>query len=917
MQAYSIRGKGKMQAHSHAVGPRHRPFLGTPAHDQRNDLLFVDGREYILTMMPKLPARISTGLDSLDDTIDALRSGDNVVWQVDSIDDYRFFASRFADRALQQGRRVVYFRFADTAPVVDSDSGIMTYHLNADSGFEYISTEVYSIVTREGEGVFYVFDPLSDLLLAWATDLMIGNFFTIVCPYLYQLNTVAYFALLRNRHSFKTVARIRETTQLLLDVYNAGSHIYLHPLKVKGRHSPTMFLPHLNKDGSFIPVTSSADTTHLLRIITGKSAESTTRNLDYWDRLFIHAQELVSRSPSRMERKKVLDHLCQIMIGREERILALARQYLTLEDVLAIKSRLIGTGYVGGKAAGMLIARNMLAFDRSFPWSQYLEPHDSFFIGSDVFYTYIVENGWWKLLMEQKTKEGYFRAARVLRENMLEGTFPDEIEEQFWRLIEYFGQSPIIIRSSSLLEDAFGNAFAGKYESIFSVNQGSPEERYRQFTHSVRRVFASTMQEDALAYRLQRGLDTHDEQMALLVQRVSGSYRKNLFFPDLAGVGMSYNTFTWRKDLDPKAGMLRLVMGLGTRAVNRVENDYPRVVSLDYPHLQPQSGYKEQRKYSQRHVDVLDIARNRLQTRPTDSILDAMGINLELIGSRDYGDEHEYDTSRLNAGEKYILTFDRLLSQTRFPEIMRRLLKTLEHNYHYPVDVEFTVNFADNDEFQINLVQCRPLQTKKQGKRIAIPSRISAASILFRSQGNFMGTTAIRQIKRIIYVKPRQYSSLSLSRKYGTARLIGKLNKQITDREACPTLLIGPGRWGTTTPALGVPVGFSEINHMSAIVEMATATGSLTPELSFGTHFFQDLVETDIFYVALFPGDKTCRFNEEILTDGENHLPSLLPDEKGYEDVLVVRDLEEGNFVLIADIISRKVICYNSLKTDQ
>jgi hypothetical protein len=171
----------------------------------------------------------------------------------------------------------------------------------------------------------------------------------------------------------------------------------------------------------------------------------------------------------------------------------------------------------------MLLARRILEKDETLNWPRYREHHDSFYIGSDIFYTYIVQNGLWKLRMEQKTKAGYFPAAIPLRDQMLKGLFPDEIKEQFQELVEYFGQSPIIIRSSSLLEDAFGNAFAGKYESIFCVNQGSPEKRYAHFEESVRRVFASTMNEDALTYRLQRGLDQHDEQMALLVQRVSGA----------------------------------------------------------------------------------------------------------------------------------------------------------------------------------------------------------------------------------------------------------------------------------------------------------------------------------------------------------------------------------------------------------
>jgi hypothetical protein len=868
--------------------------------------------------MAKKLSRASTGLENFDNVIDGLRIGDNVVWQVDNIEDYLCFVSPFVERALLEKKRVVYMRFAQHEPLLEKDDRVTVYELDAHSGFETFSTQVYSIATREGEGVFYVFDSLSDLLSAWATDLMIGNFFMITCPYLYQLNTIAYFALLRDNHSFKTIARIRETTQVLLDVYNVENKIYVHPLKVEGRYLPTMFLPHLKKENKFMPVTRSVDTARLFNYISRKGVERTGGSLDYWDRMFMRVEELLHTRINKDDRKKTIDHLCQIMIGREERILELAKKHLDLEDLLAIKSRLIGTGFIGGKTVGMLIARNMLVQDKSFDWPSCLEPHDSFFIGSDVFYTYLVENGWWKLRMEQKTKEGYFEAARILRENMLDGAFPDEIEDQFWRVIEYFGQSPIIIRSSSLLEDAFGNAFAGKYESIFCVNQGSPDDRYKQLGECIRRVFASTMGEDALAYRLQRGLDEHDEQMALLVQRVSGSYRKELFFPDLAGVGISYNTFVWNKNMDPHAGMLRLVLGLGTRAVNRVDNDYPRVIPLDTPLLRPLSGDRDIQKYSQHEADVLNIGSNTLETIPVADILsEDMGINLDLVGTIDSMKEGPLRKGDSGDRDRWMLTFEGLLSGSTFPKVMQQMLKTLEKRYHYPVDIEFTVNFSRNGTFQVNLVQCRPLQTKGLGKSVVIPKHIPHGDILFRSRGNFMGGNFMQSVKRIIYVDPGEYSRLSLSEKYDIARLIGKVNKDVGTREGFFTLLIGPGRWGTTTPSLGVPVRFFEISHISAIVEVASMTGSLMPDLSFGTHFFQDLVESDIFYIALFPEREENFFSKEILKSGENILPSIAPESSRYAATVIVRDVEKENYFLLADIVSQKVLCYCSLKTDQ
>ncbi len=863
--------------------------------------------------------RASTGLNGLDEAIDGLRDGDNVVWQVDKVEDYAGFVGAFVERALAENRKVCYMRFALHKPLIDYDGRITVHELDARSGFEAFSAQVHAIATEEGGSAYYVFDCLSDLLSAWATDLMIGNFFMITCPYLFQIDAIAYFGLLRNSHSFKTVARIRETTQVLLDIYDTGDDLYVHPLKVRGRHSATMFLPHKKEGGRFIPVTRSGDATRLLTFISGRETEQAKRNLDYWDRLFLDVEELVHKDGREDEKREMLDHLCKIMIGREERMQELARDYFTLEDLLGVKTRLLGTGYIGGKSAGMLVARKILGKDARFDWATCLEPHDSFYIGSDVFYTYLIENGWWQLRTRQKTKDGYFDAARTLKEQMREGSFPEEIEEQFRHLIEYFGQSPIIVRSSSLLEDAFGNAFAGKYESIFCVNQGTPEERYKAFRDSVRKVYASTMNEDALAYRMQRGLDQHDEQMALLVQRVSGSHRSRYFFPDLAGVGISYNTFVWQEGMDPRAGMLRLVLGLGTRAVNRVENDYPRIVSLDQPLLRPHGGLGDMRRYSQHDVDVLDVESNMLETVPFERIaVEDTGLDLDLFGVRDLDAAALLRERKVKGRDPWILTFENLLSATTFPAVMQEMLRCLETAYGYPVDTEFTVNFAGSDRFQVNLVQCRPLQTKGEGRRVVIEDNIAEDRVLFASQGNFMGGSIALPVRRIIYVEPGAYLGLSISERYDIARLIGKLNRQVGGAaDRLPTLLMGPGRWGTTTPSLGIPVRFAEINNISVLVEIEYETGSLVPELSFGTHFFQDLVETGIFYAAIFPERASSSFNPGWMASTKNRFASLLPENVHYENVLRVYDVEEGKLTVMADIVSQRVICFSPSKTDQ
>lgn len=854
----------------------------------------------------------STGIAGLDTALCGLRKGDNVVWQLESVEDFSKFVAPFVEKSLQDNRDLVYMRFARHKPLVQPADGVTIYTLDAQSGFESFSTQVHHIISQHGIGAYYVFDCLSELLDAWATDLMIGNFFKVTCPYLFELDTIAYFSVLRNHHSFQTIARIRETTQLLLDVYSFDGETYVHPLKVWNRYSPTMFLPHLQKDEDFSPVISSIDASKLLSHISKTGVGESARLLDNWDKLFIKAAESISNSSTPEQVKKVISDLCRLMIGTEKRISKLAQDLFSLEDLMQIKNRLIGSGFVGGKAAGMLLAEKILLADESLKWDKYIEPHDSFFVGSDVFYSYVVENGWWKLLMQQKTKEGYFKLAADIRKKFLTGRFPAQIRERFQELIEYFGQSPIIVRSSSLLEDSFGNAFAGKYESVFLVNQGSPDERYAAFENAVRRVYAGTMSQDALAYRVHRGLDEQDEQMALLVQRVSGSYRKSCFFPDLAGVGISYNTFVWNKQLDPEAGMLRLVFGLGTRAVDRVKDDYPQTIALDKPLLRPYAHREDAVKFSQRKIDVLDIEHNRFcSLSAADVINENPELRSDMIATADFEADEKRKQMGIKAGKAWIITFDKLLTQTDFTEVMKRALKSLESRYQYPVDVEFTVNFNAEGKFRINVVQCRPLQTKGLKSGVHLPDNIKPEKIIFSSQGQTMGGNISQTLSRLIYIEPKNYVKLPVSRKYSIARLVGKLNRLVEDREQTPTGLIGPGRWGTTTPSLGVPVNFAEINKIAVLVEMAYEDEDLMPELSFGSHFFQDLVESDIFYVALYPQNDGVVFNQKLLYEMPNSFSELLPEEDAaFGDVIKVCDFKSNRSQIICDVISQKVVYF-------
>ncbi len=599
------------------------------------------------------------------------------------------------------------------------------------------------------------------------------------------------------------------------------------------------------------------------------------------------------------------------LVSRDERILALAEKYLSLSDIIHLWKRLIGSGLVGGKAVGMLLGRAIL--EESDPrWAEVLEAHDSFFIGSDIFYSFLVENECWPIRQNQKDPATLLDGAEEARQRILRGNFPDYIIARFSDMLDYFGQSPIIVRSSSLLEDNFGNSFSGKYESVFCANQGTQENRLAEFINAVRLIYASNMSEEALIYRAERNVLEQDEQMALLVQRVSGKPYKNLFFPQLAGVGLSYNPYIWDESIDPEAGILRLVFGLGTRAVNRSDDDYTRVVALNAPDKRPDAGFDEVAQYAQRRMDMLDLEENHFASGYfIDVARQSPELPVEMFASPDRGAERSVRRSQGGDTRHWVLTFDRALSKTPFVGDMRELLRILRKAYGYHVDIEFTANFSADGSYKINLVQCRPLQVKV-GKPLTthVPA-IEKENLIMEVHGGIVGQSRALTIDRIIHVVPSVYGQLPERDRYAIARLIGKLTHPEKQGKAKTIMLVGPGRWGTSTPSLGVPVSFSEINTVSVLCEIDTMHEGLAPDLSLGTHFFNDLVEKDMLYIGFSASKEQNILNQDLLNELPSRLPDFGPEAPTWSQAVRVIDAPDtARIALIADHMRQKAVVY-------
>ena len=851
--------------------------------------------------------RVQSGIPQMDECFDNIRLGDNTVWRVDDLAQFRLFMEPYVDQAIKDHRNLIYFRFATHEPLLTPREGLKIIEVELNHRFENFTVMIREHITREGRDAFYVFDCLSELQTAWATDLMMGNFFQVTCPYLFILDTVAFFPLIRGKHSFQAIAKIRDTTQLFLDVYADNENLYVRPDKVWNRYSETMFLPHIYnpKTGDFKPILDGVLASHFYQVLGDNSSSTDRGNMDSWDRFFNMTETMYENG---MDVTEPCHRMCNIMMSRDERMREMIKKNFTPRDYLGVRKRMIGTGMIGGKACGMLLARKII--ENSCPEVyQKLEPHDSFYIGSDVFYSFIVENHFWDLRIRQRKKEEYFELAEEFAEKLLTGKFSPEMEEQFVKLLEYYGQDPIIVRSSSILEDGFGNAFAGKYESVFCSNSGEMEERLLELENAIRTVYASTMSRSALDYRSRRGLQERDEQMALLIQRVSGSYYGEYYMPCVAGVGYSYSPYRFMEDLDPAAGMLRLVMGLGTSAVDRTEGSYPRLVSLDKPKATTFRNSIEKHQYSQRKLELMNRAERQLMQLEPEDVKEYLPSYMKRLLF-----EHDFDAERMfrERGQNRDIEFvscQGIVSKEDLMEQMKKLLSAIHKEYDYPVDTEFTINLSENGDYVINLLQCRPLQVYQDTEETELPEDVDRDKILFECKGSSMGLSRFEKLDLIVTVDPVNYYNMPYKEKYRISQAVGCVNWAMRGKNK-KMLLMTPGRIGTSSPELGVPALFSDISEFEAICEIADSRAGYNPELSYGSHFFQDLVEAGILYNAIFENEKTIVFRPELLAGLENRIKDFDPMLVKLQDIIQVYDVSGMDLRLCNDMKKERILCY-------
>ncbi|MFC2099937.1 PEP/pyruvate-binding domain-containing protein [Candidatus Bipolaricaulota bacterium] len=515
-------------------------------------------------------------------------------------------------------------------------------------------------------------------------------------------------------------------------------------------------------------------------------------------------------------------------------------------------SRPSARGGVGGKARGLIFAMDYVQHRGSLSEHQQLIRFpDSVVVTTEAFDDFMAGN---KLKDDVQGGCAGEVALEEVGHRIEQGTFSDRWRDALRPVIERKTR-PLAVRSSSVMEDDTNHSFAGIYLSEFLPNRGPIDVRLDQLIASIKRVYASTFATNARAYRKRHDLDWREEKMAILIQDMIGSqYSHSLFYPLVGGVAFSRNYYPWSDRLQPEDGIVRLVVGTGTRAVGR---EYARVFSPRLPGLRPEGNDLQTIvRYSQETVDVLDMKLGRFAQRRLNELDNPLLTKVcSIVGADDSIREPLASAAMLASEERFLASFSRLIegaSIMPFTPMVREMLKTLESVLGLAVDIEFALDFSSPEASAqqtplFYILQVRPLGSRHEHRHIRARD-IPPERLVLRSH-RVLGNGVQRRVKHIILVEPAAYR---WDRAHDIARTIGRINNELVDRRQA-YILMGPGRWASSNPQLGVPVQYNEISGATTIVEMSTAT--FAPELSYGTHFYADMVASDVLYIPFHEGE--------------------------------------------------------------
>lgn len=503
----------------------------------------------------------------------------------------------------------------------------------------------------------------------------------------------------------------------------------------------------------------------------------------------------------------------------------------------------IGNGSFGGKGNGLLKIHDFL-IDK-FESSKHLEFEVSVpyltILRTDVFDAFMKQNRLFSLAYSDIPDS---RIALAFQKAEL----PFQVLGDLRALMAEV-KNPLAVRSSSLLEDAMHEPFAGIYGTKMTPNnQLDADTRFQKLVEAIKFVYASTFFKAAKEYIRATRHKTEDEKMAVIIQEVVGKRHEGLFYPDVSGVGRSYNYYAFA-NADPKDGIVNLALGLGKTIVDG-SLCWPYSPAL--PNLDPPfASVNDLMKNTQTRFWSVNMGKPPAYNplKETEYLLD------NDLTVADYGKNLKYSASTFDANSgriisgigksgPRILNFASLLRLNEPPlnDLLIDLMKITEESFEAPVEIEFALSFSENGKHKFGFLQARPMAVCFD--EVSVPDLKTIDHSTLVVSDHVLGNGREENIFDVIYIKPQAFDVMQTQ----LIKLDLELINHSLFQQNRKYILIGFGRWGTSDPTAGIPVNWGQISGAKAIVE--ACLDNMNFEQSQGSHFFHNVSGFQVFYFS-------------------------------------------------------------------
>lgn len=596
-------------------------------------------------------------------------------------------------------------------------------------------------------------------------------------------------------------------------------------------------------------------------------------------------------------RQDVIVGLIQKLITDQLDYTKIARKYLEIEDFKELADHLIfpqeSHGHIGGKGAGIILAGKIIK--RRAEWDKDFESiklPKTWYITTDGIYSFLRHNN-----LEEVSEQKYKNHDQVKQEYQhivqlfKNSSFTSDLVHGLSVALDDFGEVPIVVRSSSSLEDRFSISFTGKYKTLFLANQGSKSYRLEMLMSAIAEIYATVFSADPISYRRDNGLLEFKEEMGIIIQEVIGKQAGEYFLPLYSVNASSIGQVSYLDRISFEDSLIRLVAGLSTHATERFNNDNPMLISLP---INSNSSVRftdqTQDNHYQNSLDVINLEKNRFETVEAEGFFKQYGGELPF---NDLAISVQRDGKQINVpsvnmdmtSDTPSITFHGLLNNTDFLRKIKKYLNVLKETFRSEVEIEFA-----SDGTSIYLLQCRTINIRKINPPPTLTKNVESDAFVF-SGTNCILNSDISVISHIIYIQADCFGNFEqLPDLYELSLIIGKLNRLLPPRNF---IIMASAMFGSKGDQnRSVPVTYSDISNTAALIEFDLPENLNVLQQSIGSNFFNDLLESNIQYIQIIDNDDHEYFNRDIINQSQNNLAYYLPDYQSYENFIKVVDVQ-------------------------